>query len=109
MTLFRTRRTAGPAVALWAMAGLRCASTRPAVAHRGAFKGGIPARRDYAVTRCRGRPDQPKVAEEDRLTPAARLLAARFRLDRELLTKERRRGSSYLTGAKASQSAPSPV
>jgi len=40
--------------------------------------GFAPACRDYAVTRCRGRPDQPKAAEEDRLRPAARLLAARL-------------------------------
>ena len=41
--------------------------------------------RDCAVTRCRGRPDQRKPAEEDRLSPAARLLAARVRADRDLL------------------------
>jgi len=34
---------------------------------------------------CRGRPDHPKPAEEDGLTQAARPLAARMRLDRNLL------------------------
>jgi len=34
---------------------------------------------------CRGGPDQTKSAEEDRLIPAARFLAARLRGDRDLL------------------------